>query len=61
MLMAFPETARSEGLTNLYEDLGISSQEHKSSFDYLRTLREMDGVRLSVDFDQLIAGPAGLE
>ena len=50
------ELARSRGLQLLYSSLGITSQEHKNSFDYLRTLRGLDNVHLTVDFQQRIAG-----
>ncbi|WAQ95003.1 hypothetical protein MAR_007474 [Mya arenaria] len=50
------ETARSTGLKRLYSDLKISNQEQKNSFDYLRTLRGLKNVHLTVDFDQRIAG-----
>lgn len=51
------EGARSDGLRLLYARLGISSQEQMSSFDYLRTLRELPNAHISVDFQQLIVGP----
>ena len=51
------ETARGDGLRQLYQRLGITTQEQKSSFDYLRTLKEMSNVHLGVDFQQLIMGP----
>lgn len=50
------ELARSRGLQTLYNSLGITNQEHKNSFDYLRTLRGLDNVHLTVDFQQRIAG-----
>lgn len=50
------ELARSKGLQLLYTGLGITNQEHKNSFDYLRTLRGLDNVHLTVDFQQRIAG-----
>lgn len=50
------ELARSKGLQSLYSSLGITNQEHKNSFDYLRTLRGLDNVHLTVDFQQRIAG-----
>jgi hypothetical protein len=51
------EAARSQGLQLLYQRLGITTQEHKSSFDYLRTVREMENVHLGVNFQQMILGP----
>ncbi|XP_052773938.1 uncharacterized protein LOC128212495 isoform X2 [Mya arenaria] len=52
------ETARSRGLTLLYSTLNISQQAHKSSFDYLRALKENKQVHLTVDFQQRIAANA---
>ena len=50
------EKARSSGLSRLYASLGITEQQHKNSFDYLRTLRGLDNVHMTVDFQQRIAG-----
>ena len=50
------ETARSEGLRSLYQRLNIVDQAHKNSFDYLRTLRGLDHIHLTVDFQQRIVG-----
>lgn len=50
------EKARATGLKQLYTDLKINTQEQKNSFDYLRTLRGLDNVHLTVDFQQRIAG-----
>lgn len=56
---AIVETARSQGLNLLYTYLNITDQEHKNSFDYLRTLRSLDNVHLTVDFQQRIVGSMG--
>lgn len=56
---AIVETSRSRGLTSLYQRLGITDQRIKNSFDYLRTLRGLDNIYLSVDFDQNIVGSFG--
>lgn len=53
------EQARGLGLTTLYRELNISTQGHKNSFDYLRTLRGLDNVWLTVDFNQRIVGGFG--
>ncbi|KAK3750814.1 hypothetical protein RRG08_037255 [Elysia crispata] len=53
------EKARSKGLKDLYTHLGITDQKTKSSFDYLRTLRGLDHVHLTVDFQQRIVGGYG--
>ncbi|GFS12513.1 hypothetical protein ElyMa_006699500, partial [Elysia marginata] len=56
---AIVEKARSKGLKDLYDQLGIKDQAVKSSFDYLRTLRGLDHVHLTVDFQQRIVGGLG--
>lgn len=53
------ETARSIGLSKLYKALGITQQSHKNSFDYLRTLRGMDNIWLTVDYQQRIIRVGG--
>jgi len=50
------EKARSVGLRGLYQRLNIDTQTIKNSFDYLRTLRGMDNIHLTVDFTQRIVG-----
>lgn len=54
---AIVETSRSNGLKHLYSELSITDQQHKASFDYLRTLKGQEKVFLAVDYQQLIAGP----
>ena len=49
------EKARSEGLKHLYSELGITTTEQKTSFDYLRTLRKQRHVQLAVDYNQLVS------
>ncbi|GFN73606.1 hypothetical protein PoB_000011200 [Plakobranchus ocellatus] len=56
---AVVEKARSQGLKELYDSLGIKDQKTKSSFDYLRTLRGLNHVHLTVDFQQRIVGGFG--
>lgn len=53
------ERARSKGLKDLYTRLGIKDEKTKNSFDYLRTLRGLDHVHLTVDFQQRIVGGFG--
>ncbi|XP_061187984.1 uncharacterized protein LOC133196050 [Saccostrea echinata] len=53
---AILEAARSEGLKYVFGELGFSQQEHKNSFNYLRTLRELSTVHFTVDFQQRIVG-----
>ena len=54
---AILEKARSDGLKHLYNELNIQSNEHRASFDYLRTIRKQDQVKLAIDFQQYLAGP----
>ena len=54
---AIVEQSRSNGLKHMYSELGITDQQHKASFDYLRTLKGQDKVFLSVDYQTNIAGP----
>lgn len=56
---AIVESARSQGLDILFTALNITDQGHKNSFDYLRTLRSLDNVHLTVDFQQRIIGGMG--
>lgn len=56
---AIVESARSQGLNILFTALNITDQGHKNSFDYLRTLRALDNVHLTVDFQQRIIGSMG--
>lgn len=53
---AIVEKARAEGLKALYQRLNLNTQQLKNSFDYLRTLRAMDNVHFTVDFQQRIVG-----
>lgn len=53
---AIVEKARAEGLKGLYTRLGLNTQELKNSFDYLRTLRTLDNVHFTIDFQQRIVG-----
>ena len=53
------EKARSQGLKGLYQRLGLNTQQLKNSFDYLRTLRTLDNVHFTVDFQQRIVGGFG--
>ena len=57
--LSIVEKARGTGLKKLYDSLGIRTQEQKNSFDYLRTLRGLDNIHLTVDFQQRIAGSIG--
>ena len=50
------EKARSQGLKDLYQRLGITDDDQRSSFDYLRTIKDMEHAHLTVDFQQMIYG-----
>ena len=47
------ESARSDGLEVLYRDLGITDAGQKATFDYLRTVKNMDNAHLAVNYDSL--------
>ncbi|RMX50992.1 hypothetical protein pdam_00013908 [Pocillopora damicornis] len=47
------EEARSEGLKNLYSELGITTDEEKAAFNYLRSLRQNKNVKLNVGYKSL--------
>ena len=51
------EDARNQGLKHLYEKLNFENEQHKASFNYLRTLRKHKNIRLHVNFGNLISGP----
>ena len=54
------EEARRSGLVELFTQVGLSDEEQKNSFDYLRSLGDNSQAHLTVDFDQLIMGPTKL-
>lgn len=56
---AILESARSDGLKRAFVELNFNLQEHKNSFDYLRTIRGQDNTHLTVNFQQRIAGNLG--
>ena len=47
------ESARKEGLQKLYGDLGITDAGQKATFDYLRTVKNMENAHLAVNYDSL--------
>ena len=49
------EKARSSGLKLIFERLNITSEEHKTSFHYLRTLRDHNKAKLNVNYQTLMA------
>ncbi|GAB1598726.1 uncharacterized protein LOC115228206 isoform X2 [Argonauta hians] len=50
------ENSRITGLKNLYSTLGITNADQKNKFDYLRSLQKVKDLRLSIGYNQLIAG-----
>lgn len=50
------EEAKIIGLVRALKNLNITEQEKKLSFDYLKALMNNGKVKLTVDFDKLIAG-----
>ncbi|XP_076088758.1 uncharacterized protein LOC143059153 isoform X2 [Mytilus galloprovincialis] len=56
---AILESARSDGLKRAFVELNFNLQEHKNSFDYLRTIRGQENTHLTVNFQQRIAGNLG--
>ena len=53
------ETSRSEGLKSVFSLLSFNQQDHKNSFDYLRTIRGQSNTHLTIDYQQRIAGNLG--
>lgn len=49
------EKARDTGLSYIYQQLNITKEEHKSSFNYLRTLRGQKNVKFNVGYNTLMA------
>ena len=47
------EKARSDGLKNVYTVLGITTDEQKAAFNYLRSLRQNKTVKLNVGYKSL--------
>ena len=47
------EKARSDGLKNMYLTLGITTDEEKAAFNYLRSLRQNNNVKLNVGYKSL--------
>ena len=54
---AIIEQSRSDGLNYLYDKLGISAEQYKLSFDYVSSLKDMNELHLSINFNQLIVAP----
>ncbi|XP_066305257.1 uncharacterized protein [Branchiostoma lanceolatum] len=54
--VAVVEDARNSGLSLIYTRLGLSNDDHKASFNYIRTLRDHESVYMSVNYNTLISG-----
>ncbi|XP_072034483.1 uncharacterized protein [Amphiura filiformis] len=50
---AILEQSHNEGLSKLFNDLNMTSQDQKASLNYIRTLRDHRNVYLGVNFDSL--------
>ena len=48
------ENKHNDGLQKLFNELGFTSPKHKSSLNYIRTLREHEKVKYSIDFNTLV-------
>ena len=49
------EAARDRGLSFIYSQLNITSQQHKSALNYLRTLRGKKNFKFNVGYTTLMA------
>ena len=49
------EKARDTGLSYIYQQLNITKEEHKSAFNYLRTLRGQKNAKFNVGYNTLMA------
>lgn len=49
------EKARDTGLSYIYQQLNITTEAHKSAFNYLRTLRGQKNAKFNVGFTTLMA------
>lgn len=48
-----------KGLQKIFNDLGFTSNKHKSSLNYIRTLKNHEKVKYSIDFNTLVATAGG--
>jgi len=49
------ENTHNDGLKNLFDGLGLSSNKLKSSLNYMRMMQDHEKVKYSIDFNTLIA------
>ena len=48
------EDVHNKGLEKTFKDLGFTSTKHKASLNYLKTLRDHEMVKYSIDFNTLV-------
>jgi len=48
------EDVHNKGLQKTFNDLGFTSTKHKASLNYLKTLRDHEMVKYSIDFNTLV-------
>ncbi|CAF0847232.1 unnamed protein product [Brachionus calyciflorus] len=49
------ENIHNDGLQKMFNDLGLTSPKHKSSLNYIRSLKNHEKIKYSIDFNTLIA------
>jgi len=49
------ENVHNDGLKNMFEGLGLTTNKLKSSLNYMRTLQDHEKIKYSIDFNSLIA------
>lgn len=49
------EDEHNRGLQNIFKELGLTSSKHKSSINYIRSLKNHEKIKYSIDFNTLIA------
>lgn len=54
---ALVDDARSQGLKIIHDALNITSEEHKKTLDYIRTLRDSKNANMYIGFQYMVARP----
>ena len=49
------ESTHNDGLKDVFNGLGLDSNKLKSSFNYMRALKDHEKVKYSIDFNTLVA------
>ncbi len=49
------EEVHNTGLKNMFSELGFTSNKHKSSLNYIRSLKDHEKVKYSIDFNTFVA------